>query len=216
MRALVGGAVTVLFPNKKISSRWNGALQARLRFAPLEAFLRSRGQRWAGPSATQVTDNLACATIHVLGAALHASQEVRSAPMSLVQRAAVGRLACAVSATLAALIGEPAYWRTAALVATARVLERHIGLSAAARTAAAAARDHHTAVTTATQDTGVIRIRSAVRRAVESNDHRDLADALQLMVLYLASIQTRVLETDVVESETGDDPPAGQWSSPPL
>jgi hypothetical protein len=180
--------VTVIIPNAKILSRWNGALEARLRQAPLEAFLRAHGQRWAVSGETRVTDNLACATIYLVNSALAHGGELPAAPLTLAQHSSVGQIACAVSSGLALLIQEPAQWRTAALVGTARILERHVGLSAAARAAAAAAREYHSAVSNGLQETGVLDIGHAARVAVEGNDEGALAGAVQLIRQRLATL----------------------------
>ena len=63
--------MTVLIPNKKVAARWNGALETRLRHAPLESFLRSKGRKWVLSGESRVTDNLACATIYFVDQALN-------------------------------------------------------------------------------------------------------------------------------------------------
>jgi hypothetical protein len=182
--------VTVIIPNVKIASRWNGALQARLRQAPLEAYLRSRGQKWVLSGETRLTDNLACATIYMVNAALNECIEEHRGPLTAAQHPAVGQVACAVSASLALLIQEPTQWRTAALVATARLLEKHIGLSAAAHAAAAAAREYGAGVNSGAHDVEVLRIGHAARSAVEANEVPDTAKAVRLIVQRLASMST--------------------------
>ena len=180
--------MTVITPNAKILARWNGALEARLRHAPLEAFLRSHGQKWASTGETRVTDNLACATIYVVGAALLQDGGAPPAALTVAQQSAVGQIACATSSALALLIQEPTHWRTAALVGTARILERHLGLSAAARAAAAAAREYHSAVSNGLLDPAILDLGHAVRSAVESNDGTAVAAAVQSIVQRLASL----------------------------
>jgi hypothetical protein len=179
--------VTVIIPNPEIASRWNGALQARLRQSPLEAYLRSRGLKWVLSSETRLTDNLACAIIYIVNAALDRCVEDRR-PLNASQHPAVGQIACAVGSNLALLVQEPTQWRTAALVATARLLEKHIGLSSAAYAAAAAAREYSTGVGSGTQYADVIRIGHAARVAVETNVEDDtvltvraIADLLESM-----------------------------------
>jgi len=66
----LGVEVTVLIPNARIAARWNGALQARLRHAPLERFLRVRGRKWAAIGDARNTDNLASATMLFVAGAL--------------------------------------------------------------------------------------------------------------------------------------------------
>jgi hypothetical protein len=183
--------VTVIIPNAKIASRWNGALQARLRQAPLEAYLWSRGQKWVFSGENRLTDNLACATIYMVNAALNECIEEHRGALSADQHPAVGQVACAVSASLALLIQEPTQWRTAALVATARLLEKHIGLSAAAHAAAAAAREYGAGVNSGAHDVEVLRIGHAARSAVEANGVADTAKAVRLIVQRLASMSAR-------------------------
>ena len=170
--------MTVIIPNVKIASRWNGALQARLRQAPLEAYLRSRGQKWVLSGETRLTDNLACATIYMVNAALNECIEEHRGPLTAAQHPAVGQVACAVSASLALLIQEPTQWR------------KHIGLSAAAHAAAAAAREYGAGVNSGAHDVEVLRIGHAARSAVEANEVPDTAKAVRLIVQRLASMST--------------------------
>jgi hypothetical protein len=183
----LGGNVTVIIPNSRIASRWNGALRARLRQAPLEAYLRSHGQKWALAGETRLTDNLACATIYIVSAALaQCAQEHR--PLTAPQHPAVGQIACTVSSSLALLIQEPTQWRSAALVATARLLEKHVGLSAAAHAAAASAREFGAALNNGCLDAEVLRIGNAARGAVESNADADTMSAVRSIAERLSSM----------------------------
>jgi hypothetical protein len=179
--------VTVIIPNAKIAAHWNGALRARLRQAPLEAYLRSHGQKWVLAGDTRLTDNLACATIYMLNAALARCLEEHR-PLTVSQYPAVGQIACAVSCSLALLIQEPTQWRTGALVATARLLERHIGLSAAAHAAAAAAREFSAGLNSGSHDAEVFRIGNAARGAVESNALEDTISVVRSIAERLASM----------------------------
>ena len=137
-----GGNVTVLTPNETIAARWNGALQTCLRQAPLENFLRSRGLKWALSGESRLTDNLACGTMFLLDGALNAFMLDCRGTLSAAQHPAVGQITCAVSHGLSTLIEESHSWRIAALVATVRCLAPYSGLDAAARVAAAAAREY--------------------------------------------------------------------------
>ena len=184
----LGGKVTVIIPSAKIASRWNGALQARLRFSPLERFLRSRGQKWSASGNTRITDNLACATIHLIGESLRAGDAQTPTTLCVSQYSTVGEVACAVSSSLAALILEPAYWRSAALVATARLLEKQIGLSAAAHAAAAAARAYG-GDADSSQNAAALHIGQAARSAVESNADADAEHAVWLITQRLSPLQ---------------------------
>jgi len=185
--------VTVIIPNAKIASRWNGALQARLKSAPLEAFLRSHGQKWVASGETRMTDNLACATIYLVGGGIGARGEGAPQTLSEAEHPAVGQLSCAVAADLALMIQEPTYWRTAALVATARILEKYIGLSAAAHVAAAAARDYSTDVNAGTLNAEIATIARAVRGAVEDNADEQAAQVVHMIAEHLTSVSARFL-----------------------
>jgi hypothetical protein len=161
--------MAVLIPSKKIALRWNGALQARLRRAPLEIFLRSRGEKCALTGPTQITDNLASATIFFVGCGLTAHQE-KHGPLPASRYPVVGQLACAVSRGLASLILEPASWRIAGLVGTARLLAPYTGLAAAAHLAASAARDYGRSLGTCAQNMQLLQISHNASVAVETNE----------------------------------------------
>ncbi len=189
--------MTILIPNAKISSRWNGALQGRLRQAPLEQFLRSRGAKWMTTGETRITDNLASATIDLVGTAISACAEQSPRVLAPTVHALVGRSACAVSSALALLIQEPNYWRTGSLVATARLLEKHIGLSAAAHLAAAAAREYSLDVGNGSVDAQTMLIGRAARTAVETNSEADASHAVRLiMQRFLAAAAAKVGSQD--------------------
>ena len=64
----------------------------------------------------------------------------RAEGLAIRQRAVVGQVACQVSRAIAELISQPAAWRIAALVSTARLLTPWIGLTAAAMVSAASVR----------------------------------------------------------------------------
>ena len=64
-----GGGVVILVPNAKAAARWHGALEARLRQAPLEAFLHSRNQPCALAGETRITDNIAAAAVYFMARA---------------------------------------------------------------------------------------------------------------------------------------------------
>jgi hypothetical protein len=172
--------VTVLIPNKKAAARWNGALQTRLRHAPLEAFLRSRDRKWTLSGEARVTDNLACATIYFVDQGPGACTPEGEGPLDDTHHAAVGQAACAVSHGLAVLIQEVNSWRIAALIATARVLAPHIGPDAAARLSATSARDYAKGLKTGLE-AGLLQISTVVAGAVESNNHALVAKAVQLI-----------------------------------
>jgi len=129
----------IVYPSKAVARRWNGALQARLRRAPLEAFLRAQSLVPAPAGVTQDSDNLVRATELLVGAGVSLYVD-REEGLGFRQRAVVGHVACLVSRALAEQIGQPDAWRIAALVGTARLLSPWIGLNAAAMASASAAR----------------------------------------------------------------------------
>jgi hypothetical protein len=182
-----GGTVSVVYPNEKIAARWSGALEARLRQAPLEIFLRSRGQKWVLTGDAGVTDNLACGSIYLVDGALNAFMLESRGTLTISQHPALGQIACAVSRGLATLIQEPNAWRIAALVSTARVLSPYSGLDAAAHTAAAAARDYSAALNAGTQAADVVHISNAASFAVESNDEERALHVMKLILRRLSS-----------------------------
>ncbi len=131
----------IVYPSKAVARRWDGALQARLRRAPLEKFLRARGIVPAPRGVSQDNDDLARATVLIVetGVALYVADREES--LAFRQRAVVGHVACLVSCALAEQIAEPDAWRIVALVSTARLLTPWIGLNAAAIASASAARE---------------------------------------------------------------------------
>jgi hypothetical protein len=130
----------IVFPSEAVARRWDGALQARLRRAPLEAFLRARSLVPAPAGVAQDSDNLVRATMLIIeaGLLLHFADRVEG--LAFRQRAVVGHVACLVSRALAELISQPRAWRIVALVSTARLLSPWMGLNAAAMTSASSAR----------------------------------------------------------------------------
>jgi hypothetical protein len=132
--------MAIVFPSESVARRWDGALQARLRRAPLEAFLQSRSLALAPAGLAQDSDDLARATVLVVESGLLLYFADRAEGLSFAQRAIVGHVTCLVSRGLAELISQPNAWRVVALVSTARLLSPWIGLNAAAMTAASAAR----------------------------------------------------------------------------
>jgi hypothetical protein len=179
--------MSVVYPNEKIAARWAGALEARLRQASLENFLRSRGQKWVLTGDARVTDNLTCGCIYLVDGALNAYMLESRGTLTISQHPAVGLVACAVSQGLAMLIQEPSTWRIAALVSTARVLAPYSGLDAAAHIAAAAARDYSAAVSAGTQPAEVMHIGNAAAAAVESNDEERALHVMKLILRRLSS-----------------------------
>ncbi len=130
----------IVFPSEPIARRWNGALQARLRRAPLEKFLSARSIVLAPPGVAQHSDDLVRATVLIVEAGLTLHFEDRADGLAIPQRAIVGHVACLVNRALSELISQPEAWRIAALLSTARLLSPWIGLNAAALASASAAR----------------------------------------------------------------------------
>jgi hypothetical protein len=130
----------IVFPSEAVASRWDGALQARLRRAPLEQYLKKRGIAPSPPGASQDSDNIARASVSIVEAGLKLYFKDRADGLAMDQEGTVGHLACLVSHELAELIGQPEAWRIAALVSATRLLTPWIGLNAAACASASAAR----------------------------------------------------------------------------
>ncbi len=131
----------IVYPSKAVGRRWDGALQARLRRAPLEKFLRAQGIVPAARGVSQDSDDLVRATVLIVesGVALYVAD--REEVLASRQREVLGHVACLVSCALAEQIAQPDAWRTVALVSTARLLTPWIGLIAAAIASASAARE---------------------------------------------------------------------------
>jgi hypothetical protein len=130
----------IVYPPRAVASRWDGALQARLRRAPLETFLRARGIVPAARGVSQDSDDLVRATVWIVETGVSLYVADREEALALRQRAGVGHVACLVSRALAEKIEHPDVWRIVALVSTAQLLTPWIGLNAAAVASAAAAR----------------------------------------------------------------------------
>jgi hypothetical protein len=130
----------ILFPNEAVVRRWDGALQARLCRAPLEAFLRARALAPAPAGISQDTDNLVRATEWIVTAGFTVYFRDPQEELAFSQRAVVGHVACLVSLALAEQIARPDAWRIVALVSTAQLLRPWIGLNAASMASASAVR----------------------------------------------------------------------------
>jgi hypothetical protein len=162
-----GVLVKILMPQPAIAARWNGALESRLRRAPLERFLRSRSLPFIAGGPAQCTDNLATATVAIVstGLQLHDADPHRR----LVERQLelVAQIACVVSEQLSIIIQELHAWRIAALVSGAQLLKTHVGLSEAARLSAEAARTYEAR---AVQNESWCELRQHCARALDEND----------------------------------------------
>jgi hypothetical protein len=122
----------IVFPSAAIARRWDGALQSRLRRAPLERFLIAREIAPAPAGIAQASDDIARATVLILDAALVLHFKDCKEKLSSSQRSIVGHVSCVASRALSESISEPDAWRIAALVSTARLLSPWIGLTSAA------------------------------------------------------------------------------------
>ncbi len=130
----------IVYPSKAVARRWDGALQARLRRAPLENFLKARGIAPAPRGVSQNCDDLVRATVCIVETGLALYFADRADGLASGQRAIVGHVACLVSRALAEQIEQPDAWRIAALVSTARLLSPWVGVNAAAMASACAVR----------------------------------------------------------------------------
>jgi hypothetical protein len=122
----------IVFPNEAVARRWEGALQARLRRAPLERFLRARGIVPVSAGVAQDTDNVVRATVSMVESGLAMYFRDREDGLAPPQQSILGHVTCLVSRALTRLILRPDVWRIVALVSTARLLAPWIGLNAAA------------------------------------------------------------------------------------
>lgn len=132
--------MAIVFPSAAVARRWDGALQARLRRAPMEGFLRARAMVPAPAGVSQDSDNVARASVLIVEAGLRVSFRDREEGLTVPKQAMVGHMACVVSRALTELISQPGAWRISALVSTARLLSPWIGLNAAALASASSAR----------------------------------------------------------------------------
>jgi hypothetical protein len=133
--------MAIVYPSKAVAARWDGALQARLRRAPLEAFLRGHALEPAPTGTSRDTDNLVRATVCIVEAGLDLYFNQREDGLAFNQRPVVAHVACLVSLALAQQISDPDLWRNAALVSSARLLSPWIGLNAASIVAATVVRE---------------------------------------------------------------------------
>ena len=175
--------MSVLVPRPAIAARWSGALELRLRRAPLEVFLRSRSLPWAIGGPAQVTDNLTTAIVAIVSTGLTVYAGNQRRPLNECQLEDLAQFTCAVSEGLAALINEPRSWRIAALVSAAQVLRAHIGLSGAAHMSAGVARTY---AASPNERSALFDIRNLAARTVERNDDEDLQTTSEIIAHRLA------------------------------
>lgn len=178
--------MSILIPRPAIAARWDGALELRLRRAPLELFLRSRSLPWATGGPAQVTDNLTAATVAIVSTGLALYTDRQLAEWQLEDLA---HITCAVSEGLVALIDETHSWRIVALVSAAQILRAHVGLGAAAHASARAARTY---VASQHGRSVSIDIRTLAARVVEKNDNEDLRATSNIIAKRLTEREGRV------------------------
>jgi hypothetical protein len=166
----------ILYPSKVVASRWHGALEARLRRAPLEAFLRTRGLEVAAVGASRDTDNLVRATACLVTGGLELYFNRRSEGLAYHQRPVVAHVACLVSLALAQQIYEPDLWRNAALVSSTKVLSSWIGMNAASLVSVTATREFQGQITCGASPSDW-RISKSACEAVNLNESHALARA---------------------------------------
>jgi hypothetical protein len=127
-----GNPMGIVYPSKAVARRWDGALQATLRRAPVEAFLRARSLLPAPAGVSQETDNLVRATVFIVEAGLNLYIADRQGGLALAQQSELVVAVCLVSMGLAQQFAQAAVWRTVALVSSAQLLSPCIGLNSAA------------------------------------------------------------------------------------
>jgi hypothetical protein len=159
----------LVYPNESKTRHWDGALQARLKRAPLEEFLRASSLQIAN-GADRNSDNLVRATVYLVEGGLTVYFQGREDGLAESQHATIGRLACLTTCAVARLTGEPAAWRIPALLSTAQLLRPWIGLQAAACASASFIRQHSAALQNAPAPEDIM-INAAVSTAVKHNDH---------------------------------------------
>jgi hypothetical protein len=128
--------MTLLRPAERISQRWEGALEARLRQAPLETFLRGHELKISPRAPSGSSDNLIRAAIFFINRA----EATMKPSLAGYEPSVLVAVICAICRELATLIGEPEGWRIPALVGGAQILSPRFGWQAAALISADTAR----------------------------------------------------------------------------
>jgi hypothetical protein len=180
-----GNSMGLIYSNESKTRHWDGALQARLKRAPLEEFLQAHSLQIAH-GAGRDSDNLARATVYLVEGGLTAFFQGRAEGLAESQHRAIGRLACLTTRAVARLIGEPASWRIPALLSTAQLLRPWIGLLAAACASADFIRQFSVALqdAPAPEDT---RMSAAVSIAVQHNDNRSIRAVAEMIATCLST-----------------------------
>jgi hypothetical protein len=133
----------IIQPPESVARRWAGALQARLRRAPLENFLLANALKITFSSSIKDTDNIARAVIFIVNHGIATYCRYHGPSLSDVQQEVVARNACAASFGIARLIQAEPAWRVAALLSTAQLLSPYVGMNAAATRSTFSVRAFH-------------------------------------------------------------------------
>jgi hypothetical protein len=171
--------MALIYPSHSKTRHWDGALQARLKRAPLEEFLRSHSLKVA-TGAARDCDNLVRATTYVIEAGLKIYLNPREEGLAAFQHGMIGRLACLATRAVAELIGEPESWRIPALLGTAQLLSPWIGLHASACASASFIHQFTVGLQDAA-DPDDTRVTQAVSLAVRANDAGSILAVAQLI-----------------------------------
>lgn len=175
--------MSLVIPKEAIAKHWRGALESRVRRAPLEHFLRRHAAPPAPSGVAQITDNLCRATVLLMEACLgDASDEFT---FTELRDRALGPIACAVSAGLATRIQEENAWRIAALVSVCQLHAARLGFSAASRCAADIVQEYFASYRQQRPSDSLSRIALAAAEVLDSNDLQELK---QLMLRHVMSL----------------------------
>jgi len=169
----------LIYPNQSKTAHWDGALQGRLRRAPLEEFLRTHSLKIANGAARDC-DNLARATVYLIQGGLEIYFCHREEGLAESQHGMIGHLACLTTRAVAGLIGEPASWRIPALISTAQLLSPWIGLHASAYASASFVHQF----TVGLQDAAALEdneITAAVSAALQRNDRASILTVAEMI-----------------------------------
>jgi hypothetical protein len=126
-----GKPMGLIYPHQSKTAHWDGALQRRLRRAPLEEFLKTHSLKIAHGAARDC-DNVVRASVYLIQGGLEIHFCHREEGLAESQYGLIGRLACLTTRAVIELIGEPGSWRIPALLSTAQLLSPWIGLHASA------------------------------------------------------------------------------------
>jgi hypothetical protein len=175
----------LIYPNHSKTGHWDGALQGRLRRAPLEEFLRTHSFKIAHGAARDC-DNLARATVYFIQRGLESYFCHREEGLAESQHGTIGRLACLTTRAVAGLIEEPESWRIPALLSTAQLLSPWIGLNASAYASASFVHQF----TVRLQEAAALEdneITAAVSAALQRNDRASILTVAEMIEKHLST-----------------------------